>query len=219
MRFCLLSLLSAASVHAQGYPAASETAIYPERFSPTTDIVSFSPAAWAMQPYHPWSPKPGAQLNTFEWFGPGNFTPRDSTIPGLHSMVLMSRACKLEMGEPDTCYLPLKSWGEKNGPFDYVHSDSADARYTFVREDKRARADSWNPFCVYNGIDDGCGRGYQNSWTREVWPNWTWPPKYSGGPCNSTKYGGVPGIYAQYGAYYHMADQTADVSRVPLDRR
>ncbi|EOD17238.1 hypothetical protein EMIHUDRAFT_244250 [Emiliania huxleyi CCMP1516] len=201
MRFCLLSLLSAASVHAQGYPEAPETAIYPERFSPTTDIVSFSPAAWLMQPYHPLTPKPArAQLNTFEWFGPGN------SLYGLHSMVLMSRACKLEMGEPDTCYFPLKSWGEKGSPFDHVHSDSTDARYTFVREDSLTRADSWNPFCVYNGIDGGCGRGSRNSWTREVaeWPNVSWPPKYSGGPCNST---GVLGAYAQYGAYYHMADQ------------
>ena len=201
MRFCLLSLLSAASVHAQGYPEAPETAIYPERFSPTTDIVSFSPAAWLMQPYHPLTPTPAqAQLNTFEWFGPGN------SLYGLHSMVLMSRACKLEMGEPDTCYFPLKSWGEKGSPFDHVHSDSTDARYTFVREDSLTRADSWNPFCVYNGIDGGCGRGSRNSWTREVaeWPNVSWPPKYSGGPCNST---GVLGAYAQYGAYYHMADQ------------
>jgi len=105
-------------------PQKSEASIYPERYSPTTDIISFSPSTWPMQMMHPWAPK---VPEGWPWAQGSEYV--DPTIFGLHSMMLLQRACKLDMAEPQSCYLPLEP-----SPFDHVSSNSSDARFTFIRK-------------------------------------------------------------------------------------
>ena len=130
-------------------PSETEKEIFPERYSPTTDAVSFSPATWKTQISHPHG-------HTEFWHGePQNISGSDSRVPflnergplrwppkaraGLNSLVLMQHTCRLDdTDEAKNCYLPLdQPWLT---PFNQVDSDSNNARYSFVRQAVWARA-------------------------------------------------------------------------------
>jgi len=186
-------------------PSETEKEIFPERYSPTTDVVSFSPATWKTQISHPHG-------HTEFWHGePQNISGSDSRVPflnergplrwppkaraGLNSLVLMQHTCRLDdTDEAQNCYLPLdQPWLT---PFNQVDSDSKDARYSFVRQAVWARAGKASygntTKCVWGGFDNvasiNCGRGNNNSWGSE------------GAICNDD------GVWESYGAWYHMAD-------------
>ena len=162
------------------HPALTESKIFSERYSPTTDVVSFSPAAWPMQISHPygWSgiwhgepqkpPEFNASdpahwrvrefLNTFPFLSDsGPFCCPPASIAGLNSIVLLQHTCKLDdSDEAKNCYLPLdQPW---LNPFNQVDSDSNDARYTFVRKAVWARAEkqaTWfgpTTQCIWGGV-------------------------------------------------------------------
>ena len=198
------------------HPAPTEWSIFPERYSPTTDAVSFSPATWKTQISHPfgwtdkWHGEPqnaSALAPDLEYcFSPylsrsGPLCYPPASIAGLNSIVLLQHTCRLDdTDEAKNCYLPLdQPW---LNPFNQVDSDSKDARYTFVRKADWARApekqSAWYgsaSMCIWGGFDNRastmCGRGKNNSWESAS----------VGADCN-----GVYGVWDGYGAWYHMAD-------------
>ena len=200
------------------HPAPTEWSIFPERYSPTTDVVSFSPATWKTQISHPygwsefWHGEPQKfnasdpaermtrkYLDAFPFLsGAGPFCCPPASIAGLNSIVLLQHTCKLDdSGEAKNCYLPLdQPWLT---PFNQVDSDSNDARYTFVRKAVWARAENQATWegnttkCIWGGFDNSasamCGRGKNNSWRSE------------GAVCRAPM-----GVWEAFGAWYHMAD-------------
>ena len=208
-----------AGVAAQGPspdgPAWTESRIFPERYSPTTDVVSFSSAAWPTQISHPlgwsgiWHGEPQDNFPD-EYcggeYGCKNLTGSDPTVPflsdsgplrwppkgyaGLNSIVLLQHTCMLgDTDEAKNCYLPLdQPWLTPSNQMDTPSSPRIfeSARYTFVR--KAGPTDK----CIWGGFDNWastmCGRGKNNSWGME------------GAVCNPM------GVWVSYGAWYHMAD-------------
>ena len=103
------------SEEAEEYPSTpTETAIFAQRNTPMTDVISFSTKLWP----------------TYEggWIYYGVDDAR------IFKLYVVQRACPLSSADPASCYLGTEQDGHLTGtPFNHIDSDTTDAKMQLVR--------------------------------------------------------------------------------------